>query len=555
MSVSQLFRHGVDTGHSVCFVEGTLDHDNASVVHSSLEQGCGMARITSSSTSGLQCVCPCGTCAPREGFPECKSRQKVDEELCLAFNTFIACGKLEKSLKADGKVSLCHIASCLSSQGIKGHVIELTNFREGFYFAACTLMKELHLWLCRLSWGTENIKPIVEASRVLNYLLSCIALASSFCFLCVVSDIEKLATITGWVRDLSADGDIESNPGPVSFPTTYEEMSGPTFFDWAQDKEGQGTDMLSGARAFVSNHACADVNTAIINNVLWHSGRLGEVKHLRLGTWTTLLYPTSVHGQQQLLSAADIRREDSRGKHVDSVPFEDLHSLVNPTTSLQGGAFRAKAEPCKGSCLFGVGSAQPNSQARSQPVAKDADAAGRQRQLSHPSPPSAPDVVVAAVGHTGIVLSSSVAMGKGVAFPLSGVGHYPFLRRQGTTAIVIGKGVPNSGALTGLVYAYRIPITVTHKGEEGSGVVRLGGDIVPEEDAVALRALRTENSPTQMLANGSRVSLVGEWLPLKGNGTHTISHIRRWGPPCFVYRPEIAGPGGTTLHSHLRCSD
>ncbi|KAL1422617.1 hypothetical protein MTO96_021960 [Rhipicephalus appendiculatus] len=417
---SQLFCHGTDTGHSICFVKGTLDNDKASVVHWSSEKGRNMACITSLRTSGLQCVCPCSTCASREGIPKCKSRQKVDEELCLTCNAAMAPSKMEEARKADGKASLGHIASCLSSQGIKGHDIAETIFCGISSPAVRALTEEFHPWLFKPFCATECSMRAMEAACVLNYLTSCVSLVSMFWFLCVVSDLKKLAKPTGWVRDLCADGDIESNPGPVSFPTRYEEISGPTFFDWVLDKEGQGTDMLSGARAYTRNHLCTDVNTAVIENASWHSGRLGQLKHLRIGTWTTLLYPTSVHGPQQLLSVADIRREDSYG-----------------------------------------------------------------------------------------------------------VGRYPFLHRRGTVAIVIGKGVPDCGALTGLTYAYRIPITVTRKGEEDPGVVRFGGKIVPEGDSAALRALCTKNSPTLMLAHGSRVSLVGEWLPLEGNGTDTISHIRR----------------------------
>ncbi|KAL1422618.1 hypothetical protein MTO96_021961 [Rhipicephalus appendiculatus] len=315
--------------------------------------------------------------------------------------------------------------------------------------------------------------------------------AQTMTFTRVVSDLKKLIGPTGWVRDLCVDGDVENNPGPVSCPRTYEEMSGLSFIDWVRDKEGQGTDMLSGAWADVSavtmipnSNSCMDVNNAIIMSGSWYPSPDGQMKHFRVGSWTTVLYPTSVRCSPQLLCVADIRRKDTFGKHVDSVPSQELCSLVyTPSPKPQEGPFPpaqvtpAKAQPKKSPSFFAEGPAQQNTQAQPQPVVEGAGSAAYQRQ---PSPSPSPEVVVAAVGRSGEVLSSSMAMGQGVAFPLFDGGHYPFLHRRGTVAIVIGEGVPVHGAQVGLTYAYRIPITVTQKTLGDSIVVRLGDKIVPE---------------------------------------------------------------------------
>ncbi|KAL3192468.1 hypothetical protein MRX96_059030 [Rhipicephalus microplus] len=352
-------------------------------------------------------------------------------------------------------------------------------------------------------------------------------------------------TSTSWVRDLCVDGDVENNPGPVTCPRTYEEVSGLPFIDWVRDKGGQGTNMLSGALADVGAWAdvspatmlpngfvCTNVNTATIMHCS-HLNPDGRMKSFRDGSWTTVLYPTSVRSTLQQLCFGDIMREDSCGKHVDSAASQKLCSLVDSLSpKAQEGPFPpaqfspGKAQPNESPSFFAEGSTQENTQTQPPIVVEGASSAAHQRR-----PATIPEVVVAAVGRSGEVLSSSTAMGQGVAFPLFDVGHYPFLHRPGTVAIVIGKGVPEHGAQSGLTYACRIPITVTQKGIGDTAVVRLGGDIVPECDAVALRALYTKTSPTQMLHDDSRVSLVGEWFPQEGNGTHSISCIRRWGPP------------------------
>lgn len=542
-------------------MEGTLDNDKTYVVHWNSEQGCSIACITCTSTSGLQCVCPCSTCTPRKGIIECNYRQKAYDELRLTCNTAIASGELQGSQKADGKASLGHTASRLLSRGIEGHGTVVTIVCGNFDPAACALMEEFRSWLCRLSWGMEHNKLTVEPSCVLCCLPCCISLVSMFWFLCVFSDLMKLTGLTGWVRDLCVDGDVENNPGPVTCPRTYEEVSGLPFIDWVRDKGGQGTNMLSGALADVGAWAdvspatmlpngfvCTNVNTATIMHCS-HLNPDGRMKSFRDGSWTTVLYPTSVRSTLQQLCFGDIMREDSCGKHVDSAASQKLCSLVDSLSpKAQEGPFPpaqfspGKAQPNESPSFFAEGSTQENTQTQPPIVVEGASSAAHQRR-----PATIPEVVVAAVGRSGEVLSSSTAMGQGVAFPLFDVGHYPFLHRPGTVAIVIGKGVPEHGAQSGLTYACRIPITVTQKGIGDTAVVRLGGDIVPECDAVALRALYTKTSPTQMLHDDSRVSLVGEWFPQEGNGTHSISCIRRWGPPCFVYSACMAAHEGTAL--------
>lgn len=117
---------------------------------------------------------------------------------------------------------------------------------------------------------------------------------------------------TDWVRDLTCDGDVEHNPGPISAPRSMAEvMAAPTRPLWMRDSEADSWCDVDSARAYleefntVMNRDEVGVNDVLCFDYGWFPSGSGDRFDYRTAPYTTQYFPTQIN--------EDVERQDCPG--------------------------------------------------------------------------------------------------------------------------------------------------------------------------------------------------------------------------------------------------
>lgn len=116
----------------------------------------------------------------------------------------------------------------------------------------------------------------------------------------LLRDLAATASGHVWVRDLTGDGDVEANPGPVHTPLSMDDvLSEPAYTDWATTGFDRKPYAVEAARDYIERHHSSNLtdrgsaSALVTTRHEWydnHGVRLGQ---RTIGPWSTGLYPTT----------------------------------------------------------------------------------------------------------------------------------------------------------------------------------------------------------------------------------------------------------------------
>lgn len=482
-----------------------------------------------------------------------RRKQRSDQDIVSVKESKIDPTKTREQRKTDGRAALRRIAARISSSTVQPKDVALTIIEGGLSPAVTRLLEEQHPWLRSPTQSMEMGKWCWLAACIHNHIDQEITLTGILSM--TKCTYELLYTgPTGWVRDLTADGDVENNPGPVTFPQTVDELKGFVPYDeWVKRKDGLGANMLTDSLAYVTQSSRpADQRDVSTNAVLvaegtWFVGVPGN-PHVRInvGTWTTQLYPTTLSPAVRKANASGLtveqgsntwipslsvttpaKEEDVMFYHpepdpVDLGPSEEEDDSPAPSASAQQPAAGAPAAPDQ------------------QPGPLTAATADGQPRLE--DQPSNPTIVLATVKANDKVCRSSAARGNGIVIPVRGEGLLSTLETTAGDCVVLGHIDDQS-----VWYGAGQPVTVIKNARTGKKIYRYGGKVADKDLAAKFKILETAGGSEYPLSDVETVRVIGVWYPSGGNGATATLRMRKWGPPITTFGARVVPGRGTAV--------
>nr|WAK77256.1 MAG: polyprotein [Totiviridae sp.] len=501
---------------------------------------------------------------------QAQRRQKKDAEVRVSREQMQDIRKTKDQRKRDAQAALRRIAQRISGINVRDVDVAKTVILRDSAPAVRHLLEERHHWLRDPTQAMSKGMWCWAAACINNDVTPSVAVAGLFRSIRCLSELSRATGSPGWIRDLCIDGDVEQNPGPAGVanaPMSDEEMkTGITYLPWIQDTKGTPDNTIQESVRYLevvasTPDAYADnVNSALVLEALWYRAHQSRAVPIRVGTWSTTLYPTTL-GDWTCGFVVDMPRilelDANRRYHVNSVPHLALPPapVVEPPSPSYDprspGEGPAPDEPAR--------AADPPAQSPEAAAAPSSSEAAAQAATSaappapEPEPdlraqhihPDRPDAVLAVLDGTGTIVKVTSSRGRGVALPLSGPGVLPSLMAAEGHVMVIGH-VRANGQCDTPHYASRLPITMVHEGEN-LPTVFINGEEVPYEDAAFLRELKTAESPHVATQTGARVFLIGEWYDVRGNKAAASLPPRTWGPPKYVYSAKTGVQKGSAV--------
>lgn len=501
---------------------------------------------------------------------QAQRRQKKDAEVRVSREQMQDIRKTKDQRKRDAQAALRRIAQRISGINVRDVDVAKTVILRDSAPAVRHLLEERHHWLRDPTQAMSKGMWCWAAACINNDVTPSVAVAGLFRSVRCLSELSRATGSPGWIRDLCIDGDVEQNPGPAGVanaPMSDEEMkTGITYLPWIQDTKGTPDNTIQESVRYLevvasTPDAYADnVNSALVLEALWYRAHQSRAVPIRVGTWSTTLYPTTL-GDWTCGFVVDMPRilelDANRRYHVNSVPHLALPPapVVEPPSPSYDprspGEGPAPDEPAR--------AADPPAQSPEAAAAPSSSEAAAQAATSaappapEPEPdlraqhihPDRPDAVLAVLDGTGTIVKVTSSRGRGVALPLSGPGVLPSLMAAEGHVMVIGH-VRANGQCDTPHYASRLPITMVHEGEN-LPTVFINGEEVPYEDAAFLRELKTAESPHVATQTGARVFLIGEWYDVRGNKAVASLPPRTWGPPKYVYSAKTGVQKGSAV--------
>nr|WAK77279.1 MAG: polyprotein [Totiviridae sp.] len=488
---------------------------------------------------------PSGGPASAEG----QRRKKRDQEERMSREQLQDIRKTRDQRKRDGKAALRRITAKIAGIDVRDIDVAKTVVVGHFSPAVRKLVEEHHHWLREPEEAYRRGKWYWAAACINNNVEPFIAATGLFLLVRGLGELCRATGSTSWVRDLCADGDVESNPGPagvVNAPTdSIDVHAGALYWRWIEDRAGLSAsptdvsvDYLSRVTSRPSGYA-EDVNDAVLVEGRWLRAVPSRGISFKADTWATTLYPTSIGDRAVRLANQNtfLAKDADAACHLDSVPHTAVPRPPAPTPS---PSYVLQTPPGLRTPLRDEASTSSSSPSTAPPPGPT-DEELRQQHI-HPDPP---DVILAALDSHGSVLRVTSSRGNGIALPLQGAGVLPRLAHNDARIMLIGRMREGVG-VGGLHYATRHPITMLIEGD-GPPVVRIDGQPISQEDSVFLRVLKTPESPSIMTPTGGELFLIGEWYPAEGNGASGELHHRSWSPPKFAFTAQTGVVVGTSL--------
>lgn len=511
---------------------------------------------------------------------QAKRQQQSDKEEERRRKPALDKTKTRAQRKQDGLAALRRIAKRVNDPDIDKDELARTILRGGLSRAVRNLLAEYHHWLRYPAQARAGGQWCWLAACSLNSVAKHVTLAGTLSMMARFTTLCHATGSSGWIRDLSEDGDIEKNPGPgpVTFPLDRAQQGSVRITDWAVNREGLEETTAGPAIAFVrnitrragSNHP--DVNYALIAEGNWMPASEGAAIPDPLGPWTTILYPSTLSEEFVDYTLAQMKMMDKTG-NIKSVPtsaqpqqapLSPPYRVSSPRVSSVGTPVRdeppSTSRPTtrsqtRAQAAATAGTADQPSTSAADAVSDAASSSGggsegpRVEEPDDPGYPPEPNVIVAGLTREGIPVRTARATGSGVALPLHVRGTISSLNAPGHRVNVVVMEMEGQAHQRPVSYARRVPISLVQRGSGDVDEVYIGSHLVDPEDARALVALKTDESPKMNKGQGVMTYLIGEWYPGPGNGVPATQRFRGWGPPVFVYGIRLGMGDGTSITS------
>nr|WAK77299.1 MAG: capsid protein [Totiviridae sp.] len=506
----------------------------------------------------------------KEGAPERDRRQRERQGYQQRVSQVPKPRLSAEERRRNAKAAMRRILSKISDMRVSHEQVAMTVLRQDRAPQVDQLLQEWHSWLryptlalqkgllCWLAACRFNqVKKTTAAAMVLKRLQP----ISSLCFATGSSQ---------WIRDLTAEG-IESNPGPgISAPSIPPTNDSETFVSWCSDRTGLSGSMLTTAKKFAEKElsfptgVLADVNFAVLIEGYWMPAQAGNSVLVRVPTWTTTLYPSTVAVNGRKLTVLKLAAEESVTTAIASakLPTGDTLARAYLDSSPVSAEPRRRDRlehttpaniPWRDRTRSGVrrlAAASSASPSRESTPTQDERQAPPQEPEGPQFPPedqypTRPRTVIAGVNDYNVVIRSARSMGSGVAF--AGRHVRSPIASANVRVLVIGRVNHEGHGVGDLHYADRRPIIGLRRGEEEEYPVMVGDVPADQETAAALRALRTDSTPGVRGVGGVRHLLLGEWFGNLGNDVPYKHGWRLWGPLHYVYNARTGYEEGTEL--------
>nr|WAK77663.1 MAG: structural protein [Totiviridae sp.] len=451
--------------------------------------------------------------------------------------------KTRDQRKRDGKAALQRIAKRLSAPGIKPKDIALTIVAGDPSPAVSRLLEEQHPWLRSAHEAKRLGKWCWLAACIHNHVSQDITLTGIFRMTKRTNEL----TFTGpteWVRDLTTDGDVELNPGPVSYPSTMSDLKAMLpYEEWIRQRDGLGATMLTDSARFVAEESRpvdirnVSTNGAVVVEGWWFPGIAGQPQaRLTVGTWTTQLYPTTLSSNKR------------RDFYTWRLTVDQTSDSWIPTKGLE---YMAPADDGVPSSDESDGQYSAVRELNAELDAEDEEEEQPGEEEEEPlNQPASPDLVLASIRRNGKVNRSSGACGGGTVVPVRGEGLLGRLEEGHASAVVIGRADDLS-----VRYAAGKPVVYYTDKKTKKSYFRVGGRIPPESVQQEMEVLTRFGGPEVHTTESETAKVVGTWYPLKGNGaTAKLTH-RGWGPPYVAFGARAVPGRGTSVSPTTMCSE
>nr|WAK77435.1 MAG: structural protein [Totiviridae sp.] len=498
---------------------------------------------------------------------QAQRRQKKDAQVRVTREQLQDVRKTKDQRKRDSQAALRRIAQRMSGVNVRDIDVAKTVIVRDSSPAVRKLLEEQHHWLRDPGQAMSRGKWCWAAACINNCVSPHVAVAGLFKSIRCLAELGRATGSSCWIRDLCADGDVEHNPGPagvVNVPFVDTDLAtGVMYMPWIQDSKGIPENTLSESVRYLNNvggtpDAYADnVNSALVLDAQWYRAYQAPTTPIRVGTWSTTLYPTTLGDWTSPFAinmARALELDASKDHHVDSVPHTALPAqpVVEPPSPTYDPRSPGGPDVDAGQAEGGQPQQQPAQQpaagvpaapaAQPGPVAEPAPEPDPREQHVHPDQP---DVLLTLLDEHGAVLKVTSSKGRGVAMPLSAPGVLPSLQAPAGYVMAISS-VTAAGTCGSPRYAARLPITMVHEGENLPAVF-INGVEVPYDEAAFLRELKSSTSPQMTTVTGARVYLIGEWYDVGGNGATGALPPRTWGPPKFAYAAKTGIQQGSVV--------
>lgn len=505
----------------------------------------------------------------KDGSAQVQKRRQQNDRIRASREQLQDVRKTKDQRKRDGQAALRRIAQRISGPRVRDDDVAKTVIMQDAAPAVRRLLEERHHWLRDPGEAISRGKWCWAAACINNNVAPSVAAAGLFRSIRCLSELSRATGSPGWIRDLCIDGDVEENPGPAGTSNApmgdVNMKTGVLYMQWIQDNKGLPDNMLRESVDYLeavggTPDAYADnVNSALMVDAQWYRAHKARPMPIRVGTWSTTLYPTTLaEGVTtfEVNSARVLELDADSAYHVDSVPHVAIPAqpIIEAPSPSYGVRSPPAAAPSQGQpAADAPAAAVPPQPQEGQQAAEGAAAAGA--PAAEPEPeldprlqhihPDQPDVVLAIVDEIGTPVKVTSSRGRGVAMPLSGPGVLPSLMAGSGHAMMVCR-VRANGTCEPLRYAARVPITMVHEGENLPAVF-INGVEVPYEDAAFLRELKTGDSPAVTTQTGAKVYLIGEWYDARGNGASGSLPPRTWGPPKYAYAAKTGMQKGSAV--------
>nr|WAK77351.1 MAG: structural protein [Totiviridae sp.] len=456
--------------------------------------------------------------------------------------------KSREQRKRDGRAALQRIAKRISAPGVKPKDVALTVIEGDPSPAVSRLLEEQHPWLRSAQEAKKLGKWCWLAACIHNHVSQDVTLTGIFRMTKRTCEL-TLTGPTEWVRDLTADGDVERNPGPVSYPSTMAELKAMLPYDeWLRQTEGLGATMLTDSVRYAAEESRpADIRNISTNGVLvsegwWFPGVAGQASsRLKFGTWSTQLYPTTL---------SSVRRREfyswrlSVPQGSDSwIPTKGLNHQVPVDDEMY-----ARDAPGVGADVDQYAAARQIDQEEAGDSEGESESAESEEEVLNQ--PAAPDLVLASIRRSGRVNRSSGACGGGTVVPVRGEGLRSRLEEGHAGAVVVGRSDDRT-----VSYAAGKPVVYYYDKKLKQSHFRIGGRVPPEEVQQEMEVLTRSGGPEVPMSETQTAKVVGVWYPLTGNGATASLSYRAWGPPIVAFGARAVPGKGTSVSPTVLCSE
>nr|WAK77307.1 MAG: structural protein [Totiviridae sp.] len=510
---------------------------------------------------------------------QAKRQREADEEEKERRKPLQDKTKTRAQRKQDGLAALRRIAKKINNPDLDKEQLARTILRGGLSCAVRNILAEYHHWLRYPAQARANGQWCWLAACSLNSVAKHVTLAGSLSMMAQFTNLCHATGTSGWIRDLSADGDVEKNPGPgpTTFPIDRAQQGNTRIADWATNKEGLADNMAVPATMFVRNITkrvgsnLPDVNYAVIAEGNWTPASEGAAIPVPLGTWTAILYPSTISDEFVTYTLSQMMMID-RTDNIKSVPTsaQPTPAPLSPPYRVSLSQTGSVGTPTQDEVVSTPARPRTRSQTRARAAAEAAAASqpstsGGQatdqtsntsdepepEQPEDPGYPSDPNVIVAGLTREGLPVRVARARGDGVALPLHLRGTISSLHAPGHRVNVVVMEEEGLHQQRPICYARRVPITMVQRGPSHPAEIYIGSYGVAPEDTPALAALKTDTSPSINKGQGVVVYLIGEWYPGVGNTVPATQRFRGWGPPMVVYGARTGMGDGTSVTSTI----